>query len=830
MMRIEVNTTTATLIPPRESLTPGSVNAVQLEFTFSDEWNGLTKTCVFSNEIETVPAEMQNDITSVPTEVLDEVYRWISVGVSGEDAEGTVIIPTIWCRIGQCIPGASGRFVTIDMLQAYWSKQEIMFELEGDGTKLLGDDGLYHYVSQGGGDDDNVFIAEYNVTTAQEIIAFIDASKEPFAPMLVKRGADYYTVTTAAKQDANKVIIRTFATLSGNFYMFMYTVTDGTWASSSYGFQQMLESGTNIKTINGQSLLGSGNIEVQGSGTQVQADWNEADDTSPAYIQNKPTIPDVSDLATKESVQAVSDTVSTLSGTVINQGVAIQNITNDKADKATLANYATTEYVDGNFAKTTDIPDVSGFETTAHAEATFAKKSDIPDVSGFETMQHANETFATKEALTNGLAGKVDTATLDDYETSAHADATFAKKTDVPIFAHTDTPEASGQIKKDTWTINGETKQSFEFLRAAALSGECVYTTTDGTKCRLMTADEFEVSGVTKDELSTATDACWKKSEIGLETTGTGTLFLANDGTYRPASGDPPDLTPYLKKTEAESIYATIANHNALVDRVTAAEADIDTLETDVAALKTGQVKSVTASGFTVTPDTNGNVDVGGTDVSRTSTSGSWGSEITYTIAQTLPADATSDTKGSTLTVVKRTENSGATPRTIMTVDGVQLATSADVPDVSSFATTDYVQNTYETSAHAEATFAKKIDVETTYEKIDDAANIDVTFSSSGSTGAQTFVGKISKPASGGTEKSVEIAANVYPDLRTFGAGVTFRFSPSTSAPHPVKVPTYADMDYELSLKADTTAIADMATQTWVQQYIASLDGTNMQF
>lgn len=590
-----------------------------------------------------------------------------------------------------------------------WKKSEITLVTSGDGKSFLGNDGQYHVI-QGGSGDAKAFIAEYNVTTAQEIIDFIDASNEPYAPMQVKRGGSYYTVVTAVKQDTNQVIIRTFATLSGNYYMFTYTVTDGTWASSSYGFQKLLESGTNIKTINGQSILGSGNIEVQGSGVQVQANWNETDDTSPAYIQNKPDIPDVSGLATKESVQAVSDTVSTLSGTVINQGVAIQNLSNDKVDKATLANYATTEYVDGNFAKTTDIPDVSGFETTAHAEATFAKKSDIPDVSGFETTQHANETFATKNALTTGLAGKVDTATLGDYETSAHADATFAKKTDVPIFAHTDTPEASGQIKKDTWTINGETKQSFEFLRAAALSGECVYTTTDGTKCRLMTADEFEVSGVTKDELSTATDACWKKSEIGLETTGTGTLFLANDGTYKPASGDPPDLTAYLKKSEAESIYATIANHNALVDRVTTAEADIDTLETDVAALKTGQVKSVTASGFTVTPDTNGNVNVGGTDVSRVATSGSWGSEITYTIAQTLPTGATSDTKGSTLTVVKRTENSGATPRTTMTVDGVQLATSADVPDVSGFATTEYVQNTFETLAHAAETYETKAD------------------------------------------------------------------------------------------------------------------------
>ena len=54
--------------------------------------------------------------------------------------------------------------------------------------------------------------------------------------------------------------------------------------------QDTLVSGTNIKTINNQSLLGSGNIDISaGSGTQVQSDWNEADQSSMAYIQNKPT-------------------------------------------------------------------------------------------------------------------------------------------------------------------------------------------------------------------------------------------------------------------------------------------------------------------------------------------------------------------------------------------------------------------------------------------------------------------------------------------------------------------------------------------------------------
>lgn len=54
--------------------------------------------------------------------------------------------------------------------------------------------------------------------------------------------------------------------------------------------QDELVSGTNIKTINNESILGSGNIEIQGGGgEQQQADWNQTDTTAVDYIKNKPT-------------------------------------------------------------------------------------------------------------------------------------------------------------------------------------------------------------------------------------------------------------------------------------------------------------------------------------------------------------------------------------------------------------------------------------------------------------------------------------------------------------------------------------------------------------
>lgn len=112
------------------------------------------------------------------------------------------------------------------------------------------------------GGEDRVFIAEYGVTSAQEIIEYLGS--EPFAPVIVKRGNEYSTSILSVQRNDNSVLLRTLGSNNGDYYIFNFTVTDTTWASSSYGFQQKLESGNNIKTINGESILGSGDMTIGG--------------------------------------------------------------------------------------------------------------------------------------------------------------------------------------------------------------------------------------------------------------------------------------------------------------------------------------------------------------------------------------------------------------------------------------------------------------------------------------------------------------------------------------------------------------------------------------
>ena len=176
-------------------------------------------------------------------------------------------------------------------------------------------------------------------------------------------------------------------------------------ASALSSKQDTLVSGTNIKTINGDSILGSGNLVIQSGASN----WDDIQGkpqfaevaTSGDYndLINKPTIPDVSGLATKE--------------------------------------------------------EIADMETKSNAAATYATKQEIPSLEGYLTETVASETYATKQELGN----KLDTATYNSekagFETKENAAATYQVKGDYAtkqeIAGKQDTLVSGTNIK----TING---------------------------------------------------------------------------------------------------------------------------------------------------------------------------------------------------------------------------------------------------------------------------------------------------------------------------------------------------------------------------------------
>ena len=103
MIQIHITKACAHLCSPPELLTAGMAKAVSVEFAFSSDWDGLTKTAVFTNgraTIDVLPAKWDGDTVTVPPEILAVAGGYARVGVYGTNASG-VVLPTVWVSLGK---------------------------------------------------------------------------------------------------------------------------------------------------------------------------------------------------------------------------------------------------------------------------------------------------------------------------------------------------------------------------------------------------------------------------------------------------------------------------------------------------------------------------------------------------------------------------------------------------------------------------------------------------------------------------------------------------------------------------------------------------------
>ena len=98
----------AHMASPPELLTAGMAKAVTVEFVFSDDWSGLTKTAVFSagrTTVDVLESEWDGNKVVVPHEIMADAGPIARVGVYGANADG-LILPTVWVTIGKVMPAA----------------------------------------------------------------------------------------------------------------------------------------------------------------------------------------------------------------------------------------------------------------------------------------------------------------------------------------------------------------------------------------------------------------------------------------------------------------------------------------------------------------------------------------------------------------------------------------------------------------------------------------------------------------------------------------------------------------------------------------------------
>ena len=88
-----------------ERLTSGMVG-LQCKFEFDSAWDGLARTAVFLAGNEKRDVMLTGAICTVPWEVLKTAGYQLVIGVYGTNAEGTLVIPTVYAMCGGIASGA----------------------------------------------------------------------------------------------------------------------------------------------------------------------------------------------------------------------------------------------------------------------------------------------------------------------------------------------------------------------------------------------------------------------------------------------------------------------------------------------------------------------------------------------------------------------------------------------------------------------------------------------------------------------------------------------------------------------------------------------------
>lgn len=223
------------------------------------------------------------------------------------------------------------------------------------------------------------------------------------------------------------------------------------------GKQDTLVSGTNIKTINSQSLLGEGNIEITVEGGGITDAPNDGKLYGRKSAQwSEVVIPDTSNLATKTELSAkldtatyneekatfalkteIPDTSNLATKAELSEGLA------GKANTSDLSNYLTTANAQSTYATKSELGAKLSVETYNADKATFALKSELPDTSDFITKATADETYQPK--------GEYLTSIPENYVTDEELNAKNYATTE-QLNAKQDALVSGTNIK----TVNGE--------------------------------------------------------------------------------------------------------------------------------------------------------------------------------------------------------------------------------------------------------------------------------------------------------------------------------------------------------------------------------------
>lgn len=272
--------------------------------------------------------------------------------------------------------------------------------------------------------------------------------------------------------------------------------------------QNTLISGTNIKTVNGESLVGSGNIEITAGAGEVgeapkdnkkygrrNAAWSEIIEFSGNYndLTNKPTIPDTSALATKTELNSgLSGKLSLSGGTMTNTNL-VTNLNAQLLDGKDSNRYAKSvgnvnkNYADTCYIEAIGYTNADDLGTGSYDYGQFLSFTSGTSVTQFYIPDLRQSTLSKVRMYVRSDFNGV-TRTLADAEWKALAyydDLTWSNITNKPTFSSSSVANSvaqrdsssrlwatgyvvSGSDGNQLLTGSGVTKSVFDFTRFLA--------------------------------------------------------------------------------------------------------------------------------------------------------------------------------------------------------------------------------------------------------------------------------------------------------------------------------------------------------------------------
>lgn len=260
-----------------------------------------------------VTDSLDNKIDSVKDDIIDDIYEPLLEEVTSDVLSNILdedLTNTINEKVNDAVDVAT-KDVVDDITAEV--KEDVESLIPVDVSELVNDAGYITLTDL----DNNRYVKESDLSSVATTGSYNDLTDKPVIPA-AQVNSDW-NATSGVTQILNKPVIPTTTEQLVNDSGFITLSSLSGYATESYvnnhhdsTKQAVLESGVNIKTINNESILGEGNINIEGGGSGT-SDYDD--------LENKPSINNVelsgnktaSDLGLQETIQDLAEIRSSAS-------------------------------------------------------------------------------------------------------------------------------------------------------------------------------------------------------------------------------------------------------------------------------------------------------------------------------------------------------------------------------------------------------------------------------------------------------------------------------------------------------------------------------------